>query len=103
MSWEKGSKKLVSVLATSIPITIAIKKALGNTETGETEKTSENDENSKNRDENLGTNLIQFLYIWYPITFQKQSILALFDLRSEIHPTFVKELGLSIRSIDIEV
>ena len=42
--------------------------------------------------------------IWYPTTFQDKSVLALLDSGSEvntIHPTFAKELGLPIRSIDV--
>lgn len=72
-----------------------------------TDKTGENGENSKNekKGEYPEINFIQVPYIWYPITFQEKSVLALFDLRTEvnaIYPTFAKELDLSIRPIDVE-
>ena len=89
------------ILATSTPKIAARKKASGNIETG---KTSKNSENCKNGDEDLRTNLAQVFYIYYPIILQKQFLLALLNSRIEInaiHPTFVKELELSIRSIKI--
>ena len=54
--------------------------------------------------ENLGSNLVQVLCIRYPINFGKKSVLALFNSGSEVnavHPAFAKELGLSIRAIDV--
>ena len=60
MSLKKRSKKLVSVLTTSMLITAAREKFSGNAET---------DENSKNGDENWRTNLVQVFYICYSITF----------------------------------
>ena len=53
-------------------------------------------------------NLVRVPYIRYSITFQRKSvsILALFDLGSKvnaIHPTFVQELKLSIKLIDVGV
>lgn len=61
----------MSVLAISKPIIAARKKTSENAETSETGKTSENHKNNKNRDkdENLGTNLIQILCIQYYINF----------------------------------
>ena len=66
-------------------------------------KNSEKSENGKNP----RSNLTQVLYIRYFITFWKKSmrILVYFNLDSKfnaIHPTFAKELGLSIRPIDIK-
>ena len=55
-----------------------------------------------NVDGALGTTFEQVLYIRYPTTFWEKSVSALLDSRSEfntIHPTFAKELGLSIRPI----
>ena len=82
-------KKLVTVLATSTPVTIVKKKAVG-------------------KSENLRSNLARVLYIQYSITFQKksESVLALLDLVSKvltINPTFAKELALPIRPTDIGV
>ena len=56
--------------------------------------------------ENPGSNLAQVLYIRYPINLRKKSMLALFDSGNKvntIHPISAKELGLSIRQIDIGV
>lgn len=54
MTQEKKSKKQISVLVTSTPVTVARKEAFGNAETGETD---ENGENIKNGDEDLRTSL----------------------------------------------
>lgn len=54
---KKGSKKLVSILMTSTPVTAARKKAFGNTET------IGNDKNDINEDEDLGTKLIGSTYL----------------------------------------
>ena len=72
----------------------------------ETSKTGEDDKNSKNRKkgENLGTNLVWILCIWYSIIFQKQSVLVLLDLKNEvnaIHLNFARELSLPIRLTNI--
>lgn len=95
---QKEVKKLVLVLATFTLVTIARKKAV---ETAETTGTGKNDKDSKY----LGTNLARVLCIRYHILIWIKSVLALFNLGSEfniIYSTFVKELGLSIRWINIE-
>ena len=84
---EGGVKKLVTILATSTPVTVA------------REEVVENGENPR-------SNFAQIPCIRYPINFRKQSVLALLDLGSKvntIYPTFVKELGLPIRLIDVGV
>ena len=82
---ERGVKKLVTVSATSTPVTLARKKGVG---------------------ENLGANLARFPCIRYPINFGKKSVLVLLDSGSElnaVHPAFAKELGLPIRPTDVGV
>lgn len=71
-------------------VTIAREEALRNAKTGEIGETDKNGENGKNRDkdENLWTKLEQILCIWYPITFWKQSVLALFDLVNEVNAIY---------------
>ena len=74
----------MTVLATSTPLTVAEKEAVG---------------------ENPGSNLAQVPCIRYPINFGKKSVSALLNLGSEVnavHPAFAKELGLPIRSTDVE-
>ena len=74
----------MTVLATSTPVTVARKKAIG---------------------ENLGSNLIWVPYIHYPINFGKKPVSALFNSSGEInaiHLTFAKELNLPIRPIDVK-
>ena len=80
---EGGVKKLVTVSATSTPVTVAREEEV---------------------DENLGANLAQVPCIRYPINFRKKSVSALLDLGSEVnavHPAFAKELGLPIRPTDV--
>ena len=80
---ERGVKKLVTVLATSTPVTVAREEGVG---------------------ENLGANLARVPCICYPINFGKKSVSALFDSGSEVnavHLAFVKELGLLIRPTDV--
>ena len=75
------------VLATSMLMTIARKK------------TVEDGENPR-------SNLAQILCIRYSINFRKKSVLAFFNSGSKVnavHLTFAKELGFSIRLIDIGV
>ena len=51
-------------------------------------------------------NLVQVLCLRYPINCEKKSVLALFDLGSEInmvYPAFAKELGLPIGPTDVGV
>ena len=94
-------KKLVSVSATSTPVTgtraetIETAEAVGTAEVGE------------NGDESEGEcpNLARVPCIRYPITFRKKSVpvSALLDSGSEvnaIHPTFARELGLPIKTMD---
>ena len=80
---ERGVKKLVTVSATSTPVTVAREEEV---------------------DENLGANLAQVPCICYPINFEKKSVLALLDSGSEVnavHSAFAKELGLPIRPTDV--
>ena len=82
---KKRVKKQVTVLATSIPKTVAKKKAVG---------------------ENPRFNLARVLCIHYPINFRKKSMLVLFDWGSKVnavYPTFAKELGLPIKLTDVEM
>ena len=76
-------KKLVTVLATFTPVTVAREEAVG---------------------ENPKSNFIQVPCIRYPINFKKKSMLVLFDSGSKvnaIHLIFAKELGLFIRPTEI--
>ena len=84
---ETGVKKQVTILATSILMIVANKEAV---------------EDSKNP----RSKLARVLCIRYSINFRTKFVLALFDLSSKInavYPTFAKELGLSIKLIDIGV
>ena len=83
---ETRVKKLVTVSATSTPVTVAREEAVKN-------------------GENPRSNLAQILCIRYSVTFGTKSVLALFDSGSKVnavHPTFSKELSLSIRPIDVK-
>ena len=83
MESKGGVKKLVTVLATSMPVTVAREEAVG---------------------ENLGSNLVRVPCIHYLINFGKKSVSALLDSSSKVntvHLAFAKELGLSIRPTDI--
>ena len=80
-------KKLVSVSATSTPVTETRKEAV------ETAKAVKTAEVSKDGKESKGEyrNLAQVLCIWYPIIIWKKSVSAFLDSGSEvnaIHPTF---------------
>ena len=103
------AKKLVSVLATSTLVTGIRKETVETAEAVETTKAIETAGISKDSGESKGEyleNFVQVSCIRYPINFGKKSVLALFDLGSEvnaIHPAFTKELGLFIRSTDIRV
>ena len=80
-----GAKKLVTVLATSTPVTIARKEVVG---------------------KNLGFNFARVPCIRYPINFRIKSVSTLLDSGSEVnavHPAFAKELGLSIGPTDVVV
>ena len=98
---------------TSTTVTRTRKKAVetaGKAETTEITKAIETlkvDKGSNESKDEYPENLAQVPYIWYPITFQKKfvPVSALFDLGSKvnaIHLTFVKELGLPIRSTDVK-
>ena len=80
---ERGVKKLLTVSATSTPVTVAREEGVG---------------------ENLRANLARVLCIRYLINFGKKSVSALLDSGGEVnavHPAFTKELGLSIRLTDM--
>ena len=105
MSLEKETKvkKLVFVLATSMPVTIVRKEMVENAENSKNLRTAaEAGEDGKNP----RSNLAQVPSIQYLITFKKKFLSVLFDSNSEvnaIYPTFIKKLGLSIKLTDIEV
>lgn len=87
--------KLVLILLTFTLVTVTKEKAFANAETGK---------NSKNKD--LKTILTQVSYIQYPITFQKQFMLVLFDSENKVNTiylTFAKKLSFLIKPIDVEV
>ena len=72
----------------------------------DTAKTIRADKNGKKSKSEYLENLIQFLCIWYPITFRKKFMLmlVLFDTNSEInaiHSIFAQELGLFIKPTDV--
>ena len=80
---ERGVKKLVTVSATSTPVTVAREEGVG---------------------ENLRANLAQVPCIYYLINFGKKSVLALLDSGSEVnavYPAFAKELIPPIRPTDV--
>ena len=94
-----GAKKLVSVSATSTPVTETREETV---EIMETVREGKDGEESKGEYPNLA----QVLCIRYPITFQKKSVLVLAFLDSgsdvnAIHPTSAQELGLPIKTIDV--
>ena len=98
MSTEfKGAvKKLVSVLATSTPVTETREEEVGTVEAGKDGEESEGEYR----------NLTRVPCIRYPVTFRKKSVSmsALLDSGSEvnaIHPTLARELGLPIRPTDV--
>ena len=89
-------KKLVSVSATSTPVTETREEEVGTAEAG------------KDGEENEGEyrNLTRVPCIRYPVTFRKKSVSmsALLDSGSEvnaIHPTLARKLGLPIRPTDV--
>ena len=99
---KKGVKKLVSVSATSTPMTKTRKEAVETAKAVDTTKIGKNSEESKGEYPNLA----QIPYIWYPIIFRKKpmSMSAFLNLGSEvnaIHPTFARKLGLPIRPTDV--
>ena len=75
----------MTVSANSTPLTVAREEAV---------------------DKNLGSNFIRVLCIQYSINFKQKFMLALLNSGNKvnaIHPTFVKELGLLIKSTNIRV
>ena len=84
-------------------------KTAGSAETAEIAEIVETAGAGKDGEESKGEyleNLIRVLCIRYPINFRKKFVLvfAVLDLERKvnaIHPTFVKELSLSIRPTDV--
>ena len=109
------AKKLVSVSATSTPVTdtqeetVETVKAVETAEVVETAKAVETAGTDKDGKESEGKyleNIILVPCIRYPITFRKKSVpvSVLFDSDSginAINPTFARELGLPIRPTDV--
>ena len=82
-SESEGVKKLLMVLVTSTPVTVAREEEIG---------------------ENLGANLARVSCLRYHINFGKKSVSILLDSSSEVnavHPAFAKELGLPIKPTDV--
>ena len=93
-------KKLVSVLATSTPVTGTREESVGTTKAVETAKVGNDSKESKGEYPNLA----QVPCICYPVNFRKKSVLALFNSGSKVnavHSAFAKKLGLLIRPIDV--
>ena len=100
---ETGVKKLVSVSATSTPMTKTREEAVEAAESVGTVRVGKNDKESEGKYPNLA----RVPCIRNPITFRKKSMsmLVLLDLSSEvnaIYPTLARKLGLPIRPTDIE-
>ena len=100
------TKKLVSVLATSTPVTEtreeAVAKAVKITEAVESTEVGKDGAKS----EGEYPNLVRVPCIRYPITFRKKfvSMSALIDSGSEvnaIHSTLTQKLGLPVRPTDV--
>ena len=101
-------KKLVSVSATSTPVTRTRVETVETAEAVKTAKTVGTAKVGEDGNESKGEcpNHAQVLCIRYPITFRKKSVLmsALLDSGSKIntiHPTFARELGVPIRTTDV--
>ena len=101
-------KKLVSVTATSTPLTGTREETVETTEAVKTAEAIKTAEVGKDGNESKGEylNLTWVPCIWYPITFRKKStpMSACLDSGSEvntIHLTFDQELGLPIKTTDI--
>ena len=106
---ETGVKKLVSVSATSTPVTgtreeaVEAAESVGTVKAVETAKVGKDNKESESKYPNLA----QVPCIRYPITFRKKSMTmsALLDSGSKvnaIYPTLARKLGLSIRLTDVE-
>ena len=102
------AKKLVSVSATSTPVTETKEEADKTAEAVETAEAIESTKVGKSGAESKGEypNLAQVPCIRYLITFRKKSVSmsALLDLGSEvnaIHPALACKLGLPVRPTDI--
>ena len=103
LKFEGRIKKLLSVSATSTPVTGTREEAVETTELAESARTSKDGEESKDK---YPKNLTQVSYIHYPINFGKKSVSALFESGSKVnavHPAFAKELGLPIKLTDVGV
>ena len=101
-------KKLVSVSATSTPVTGTRAETIETAKAIETAEAVGTAEVGENGDESKGEcpNLARVPCIRYPITFRKESVpvSALFDSGSEvnaIHLTFARELGFLIRTTEV--
>ena len=99
---EIGIIKLVSVLATSTPMTETKEEEV---EAAESVRTVEVGKDNK-KSEGEYPNLARVPCIRYPITFRKKSVSmsALLDSGSKvnaIHPTLARKLGLPIRPTDV--
>lgn len=84
----------MSVLSTFIPVTATKKEAIK----------TKNIARAAEEGDYLRTNLVQVLYIWYPINFWINFVSVLFDLSSEfniIYLIFAKEIWLYIKLIDV--
>ena len=78
-------------------MTAVRKEMIENAEDSENPRTSAG---ASKDDKNPRINLVQVLYIQYPILFQKKFILALLDLGNKvnaIYPNFAKKLRLLVR------
>ena len=105
MSLESNGevKKLVSVSATSTPVTGTRKKVVEATKIVESGGAGKDSEKSKSK---YPENFAQVSYIRYFINCKKKSVLAILDSGSKdnaIHSAFAKKLHLPIRPINIEV
>ena len=99
---EERVKKLVSVFATSTPVTGTKEETVGTAEAIETAEVGKKGKES----EGEYPNLVQVQYIRYPITFWKKSVsvLTFFDSGSKVNAIyliFARELGLPIRPTNV--
>ena len=74
---KRKVEKLVLVLETSTPVTTTREEAIETIETVETGEDGKNDEYSGN--------FARVLYIRYPITIKRKSVLELFDSNSKVN------------------
>ena len=101
------AKKLVSVPATSIPVTGTREETVESLEAMKTAKAVETagiGKDGKKSKSKYPEDLARVPCIRYPINFGKKSVSALLDLGSKVnavHPAFAKELGLPIKPTDV--